>query len=324
MTGFSSSPTPSTSIAHQIAGLEWSDTRRGPCRDDIPRQQRHHRRDEGHQFRHGEDEIGGRRVLPQRPVHPPADAQIRPIQPDGDARAHRREGVEPLGPRVVADGLLHGTRRDVVHARDAEDVLGGPFRRHPSRTAADDQGDFGFVIDPPDTRGQFNGIAGTDDRRRRLEKKQGLGRQRLALFGRVRLVVERHRDDLARHHRRQQTLPGETAGDHVAGLPIAKEIADQRAQRRRSPTHGRTRAGKIASAFSHSARGTAARSRMATAFRYRSATSALRRTSAFTAPSPRPGSTAPRCSAGSRCPRPRRRRRSAHWAAPSYRGTSSP
>ncbi len=34
----------------------------------------------------------------------------------------RGEGVEPLGPRVVSDRLLQCARRDVVHARHAEDV----------------------------------------------------------------------------------------------------------------------------------------------------------------------------------------------------------
>ena len=139
----------------------------------------------------------------------------------------RREGVEPLGPRVVPDLLLQLARRHVVHARHAEDVLGSAFRRHAVRAAADDQPHLGLVVDAPDIRRQFDGLARPDDGRRGLEEEQRLGRQRLPLLGRVRLVVERHRDDLARRHRRQQPLTREPVRDHVARGPLAKQIPDQ-------------------------------------------------------------------------------------------------
>ena len=62
-----------------------------------------------------------------------AEPSGRVVEPGGDARADRREGVEPLGARVLDVLLLQLARGDVVHAREAEDVVDARLPRHAPR-----------------------------------------------------------------------------------------------------------------------------------------------------------------------------------------------
>ena len=107
------------------------------------------------------------------PLTQPRTRRFDQSRPSGNARADRREGVEPLRPRVVPHLLLQLPRRDVVHAGDAEDVLGGALGRHAVRAAADDQAHLGLVVDAPDIRRQLDGSPGPMTAVEGLMKKSG-------------------------------------------------------------------------------------------------------------------------------------------------------
>ena len=71
--------------------------------------------------------------------------------------------------------------------------------------------------------GQHDRVARADDRRRRLDEHQRLGRQRLALLRRVVLVVEPDADDLRRLTGASSAV--RVARDLVARLRTAEQVA---------------------------------------------------------------------------------------------------
>ena len=127
--------------------------------------------------------------------------------------------------RVLRFLLLQIARGDVVHAGEPEDVVPRVSRGHAMRAPADDDAELGFVIDAADARRTADRIARPDHGRRRLDEQQRLGRQRLADFSRVILVVEADADDLRRPHRRQQRDARQPAAHRGAGGQPGERVA---------------------------------------------------------------------------------------------------
>ena len=90
-----------------VAGGEFADARRGAGDNDIARFERHEAREELHEERYREDQVVGAGVLPQFAIQMPGETQPLSPQPDCDARAERREGVEPFRPHPLVVGKLH-------------------------------------------------------------------------------------------------------------------------------------------------------------------------------------------------------------------------
>jgi hypothetical protein len=110
----------------------------------------------------------------------------------------------------------------VVDAREAEHVSRGLPLGDVRRVRADHHAHLCLVIDPAGAGRNHDRLARPDHRGRGLEENHRLGGQRLVLLGGVVLVVQAHRDDLRRRHRREQPLP--LRRDRVAGLMPAEDI----------------------------------------------------------------------------------------------------
>ncbi len=102
--------------------------------------------------------------------------------------------------RVLHPLLLELARGDVVEAREAEHVARRIRFGDMVGASADHDADLRLVVDAAGALGQQDGVARPDDRGRRLDEHEGIFRKRLALLGRVVLVVEADADDLRRRH----------------------------------------------------------------------------------------------------------------------------
>jgi hypothetical protein len=181
---------------HDIAGPDRADAGRRPGRDDVARQQRHHRGDEPHEMVHRKDQLARVRRLAPLAVDERLDGQRTAVVSRQDAGPDRGEGVEPLGAGELHVPRLQFARGHVVDARDAEDVIERPAPRHPVRPLADHHAELRLMVDPSDARRNPDGVPMPDHRRRRLEEEHRLGRQRLLLLGGVVPVIQSDTDDL--------------------------------------------------------------------------------------------------------------------------------
>src|SRR3954465_4788445 len=209
----------------RVAGGERTDAFGGAGGDDVARLERHHEGDELDQVLDRKDQMSGARRLAPLAVDESFDAARVAVQAGGDARADRRKRVEALAARVLRFFLLQIARGDVVDADQAANVVPRVLAGDAVGAAADDDAELGFVIDAADAGRNANRIARTDHGARRLDEQQRLGRQRLADFTGVILVVEADTDDLRRHHRRQQPDRAQAAGDRRATRQRGERIA---------------------------------------------------------------------------------------------------
>ena len=114
-----------------------------------------------------------------------------------DPLAEGAERVEALGPDPLAIGELHSPSRNIVETRVSEDVLQRMCLRAVLRTALDDHGEFGFVVDRRcDPRVDPNCVAGTHNRGRELREHEGFAEDHRSRLCRVVRVVQADRDDL--------------------------------------------------------------------------------------------------------------------------------
>src|SRR4029450_1973558 len=157
------------------------------------------------------------RPLPPLVVDPAFDAAGLAVEPGGDRRADRREGVEALAARVLRLFLLQIAGGHVVDAGQPEHVIPRVRRLHAMRAAPDYNAELGFVIDAADAGRDANCLAGADDGGRRLDEEERFGRQRLADLAGVILVVEADADDLRGPDRRQHAHAAKTAAHRGAG-----------------------------------------------------------------------------------------------------------
>src|ERR1043166_1076467 len=157
---------------HRVAGGDRTDALWSAGRNDVAWLEGHDERDEFYEVLDRENQMGGTRGLPALAVHPRLDRARVAVQSGGDARADRRERIEPFAARVLRFFFLKVARCHVVHARQPADELPGPRARHSMRAAADDDADLRLVIDAADARRQANRIARTDHRGQRLDEEQ--------------------------------------------------------------------------------------------------------------------------------------------------------
>ncbi len=101
-------------------------------------------------------------------------------------------------------------RRDIVEAGEAEDIGERVFIfGETAATASDDEAEFALVLDTLGGRGELDGVAVVDNRRRGFEEEERLRRHGVAEFGGVLAVVAADADDLGRLHGREQPRLGE-------------------------------------------------------------------------------------------------------------------
>jgi len=133
------------------------------------------------------------------------DCRRSPLTRPSTVRGSRPSPVAmhgPIGAKVsnplqrVYCGSFRCSSRAVTSLTQIRPRIPGVRRLDAVRALPDHQAEFGLVLDAADARRQANRIARTDQRRRRLEEQQRLGRQRLAHFPGVILVVEPDADHL--------------------------------------------------------------------------------------------------------------------------------
>ena len=142
--------------------------------NDVAGQQGHVRRDEADQLQATEDHLRRGGVLAKLPVFEQLNRQAIGIDLRLDVRAKRREGVERLGPRPLALGILDRPIADVLRRRVAEDVAAGRLRRDIADAAADYDGQLRLVIGPVLLERDFDFPAVGQDRLGGFQPEEGV------------------------------------------------------------------------------------------------------------------------------------------------------
>src|SRR3954452_8772094 len=191
-----------------VADGERPDACRGAREDHVAGEQRHGLGDVDDQILDSVDHLAGAAELALFAVDGELDRQVGgrlQVQVRLHPRAERAGGVEALGPRPLLLALLDVTGGDVVRAGVAEDHVLDALARHLAAHPADDDGEFGLVMDVRREGGVLDLVAGADHRGGGLEEGEGDVRDLVAQFLRVVGVVAAVRHDLVGQHRRQQT-----------------------------------------------------------------------------------------------------------------------
>src|ERR1700739_4024890 len=113
--------------------------------------------------------------LAERGVDASFHENIAGIEIRFNVRTNGAESVEAFAARELYVALLDVAGGDVVQAGVAKNVGQGIIRIAQMRAAAaDDDGEFAFVLDALGIGGEDDGFTGADERRRRLEKHERL------------------------------------------------------------------------------------------------------------------------------------------------------
>ncbi len=199
-----------------VAVDQRADAGRRAGQDQVARDERHDRRDVGHQLAHREDHVAGGGHLAQLSVDGTGDQRVGRLELGLDPRAERAESVEALAARPLPVGDLQVARRHVVGDGVTEDVTVGRLGGDPTAALADDHRQLGLVLDLLRLGRQADGLALADDGAGRLEEQQRQLRDGGVVFGGVGGVIASDADDLARLDRRQQLDPVESEGRRLA------------------------------------------------------------------------------------------------------------
>ena len=194
--------------------------------DDVAGQEREVGGDVADDFEAVEDELIGVRVLAEPSVLKELDVEAVRVEFGLDVWAERGEGVEGLGARPLALGVLDGAVADVLRAGVAEDVTRCGGGRDVADFSTDDDAEFGFEVGAMLLERDFNLAAVRQQRGGGFEPEQRFFRQRFVLLARVVGVVEADANNFGRRDGRESF---ETFGIERLFFERrrAKEIADQ-------------------------------------------------------------------------------------------------
>ena len=209
-----------------------ADPDRGAAGDHVARQERHVAREVAHQFQRREDHVADRIVLALLAIQHRADRERHRVEPGRDHRAEDAEGIEALGPRPLREGRVLRNdvgRGDVVDAGVAEDAVARLVLADVAAALADDDAELALIdhvaavgLRPAD------GLAMGEERARRLEEVERLGRLHDAEARGERMEIVPEADHLGRHARRQRL-------DLRRAAPSPGSAPDLRTCRRRGP-----------------------------------------------------------------------------------------
>jgi hypothetical protein len=181
-----------------VVGDQRTNARRCACGDEVAGKEGHHVGNPANQEGDGkshERSIGG---LAELAVDATFHEGVRGVELRFNVRANGAESVKALGAGKLHVGFLEVARGYVVEAGVAENVgkrvgIVGQLRTF----FADDDGEFAFVFDTLGSGGEKNGLVGTDEGRRRLEKDEWFLGHFVAEFDGVSGVVTADTDDFA-------------------------------------------------------------------------------------------------------------------------------
>ena len=126
------------------------------------------------------DKLAGIGVLAQLAILEQLNIQVVRVDFSFHVRSQGGEGIERLGARPLAFGVLDRAVAKILRGSIAEDITGGGSRRGIVDAAADDDTEFRFVIGPVFRKRDFDFAPIGDYRGGGLEPEKRLFRQREA------------------------------------------------------------------------------------------------------------------------------------------------
>ena len=154
------------------------------------------------------------------PLTQPSTSSALASRPTAIQGPSRGERVEAFAPRELDIAILQVPSRDVVHAREPQDVLPRGSRSDSMGALPDDDPDLCLVVDPSHTGWNNDRDIRPYDGGRRLEEDHRLLWQGFLHLGRMITVVQTDGDDLRGFYRAQEAEPGR---GNLRSNPVALE-----------------------------------------------------------------------------------------------------
>src|SRR5579872_2951211 len=189
-----------------IAAVERADSRRGAREDHVARLQRHHRRDELDEEVARKNHLARPSVLFDLTIDPRHEREVPGVELRLDVRPQRAKSIEAFGARELHVFFLQVARGDVVPAGEAADDIAPSCTRDVLRALADDDRQLAFVIDALRLLRTEDRPFMRQQRGRRLQKNDRVGRNVVAELFRMVGVVPSDADDLRRRLRAKEVF----------------------------------------------------------------------------------------------------------------------